>query len=74
MGTVIAWPSSALPKIEKEIVLGEARNWVVSIVMIGAALVPWFAGLLIALVLKLRKFEKIIFQQSHLKLSARNGP
>ena len=52
MGTVIAWPSSALPKIETEIVLGEAKNWVVSIVMTGAALVPWVAGLVIAEVLK----------------------
>ena len=60
MGTVIAWPSSALPKIgeESDIVLGEAKNWVVSIVMIGAALVPWVAGLAIGLVLKSRNWEK----------------
>ena len=55
MGTVIAWPSSALPKLETEIELGVAKNWVVSIVMIGAALVPWVAGLVSGLVFKLRK-------------------
>ena len=50
LGTVIAWSSSALPKIEEEIVLGDAKNWVVSVVMIGAAIVPWVAGFAIGLV------------------------
>ena len=44
LGNVVAWSSSALPQIEEEIVLDGGRNWIVSVYMIGAALVPWFAG------------------------------
>ena len=44
MGNVVAWSSSALPKIEEEISLEGEKNWIVSIFMLGAAVVPWFAG------------------------------
>ena len=44
LGNVVAWSSPALPQIEEEIVLDGGKNWIVSVYMIGAALVPWFAG------------------------------
>jgi len=45
LGNVVAWSSSALPKIEEEMDLAGAENWIVSIFMIGAAFVPWFAAI-----------------------------
>ena len=60
----MAWSSSALPKIEEEIVLGEAKNWVVSIFMIGAAIVPWFAGLSFTMNVDIN-INNHLFQQSH---------
>ena len=45
LGNVIAWPSSALLSLTADIPLTDTEeNWTVSIFMLGAALVPWFAG------------------------------
>lgn len=43
-GSVVVWSSNALQHIPEEI-LGNSKEWVVSIFMIGAGLVPWFATL-----------------------------
>ena len=40
LGNVIAWPSSVLEKIDLS---DSTESWIVSIFMIGAALVPWIA-------------------------------
>ena len=40
LGNVIAWPSSVLEKINLS---DSTESWIVSIFMIGAALVPWVA-------------------------------
>ena len=39
----MVWSSNALQHIPEEI-LGNSKEWVVSIFMIGAGLVPWFAS------------------------------
>ena len=40
---MVVWSSNALQHIPEEI-LGGSKEWVVSIFMIGAGLVPWFAS------------------------------
>ena len=40
LGNVIAWPSSVLEQIDLS---DSTESWIVSIFMIGAALVPWIA-------------------------------
>ena len=45
-GTVNVWPSNALQdfQIPADIDISHSKEWVVSTFMIGAGLVPWFAG------------------------------
>ena len=43
-GSVVVWSSTALQHIPENI-LGHSKEWVGSIFMIGAGLVPWFASI-----------------------------
>ena len=72
-GNVVVWPSNALQdnQIPVDIDISHSKEWIVSIFMIGAAIVPWFASKLWRQ--HMIQDIKIYFQLQHSNLLVRSG-